>query len=467
MPAWASRITGAAAAAAPALATLLPLLAAPGATAQDSVLDRIELRGIIDTELALSFADGFDSGLDQPTLPKAEIVAQPELLVDLGAIGRLNAIAWGRLDPADDLEPGNPDSQEDRRSVLSRRLFAGDFVDLELREFYLDSVLGDTFLRLGKQQIVWGQADGLRVLDVVNPFNFREFILPAFEDYRIPLWAASVEVPVGPVIGQFVWLPDRTYDEIPEADAVFAFSSPRVVPQPPPELVGNGPVILNDPERPDDPFVDDDYGVRLTGFFGGWDLSLNYLYHFRDEAIAFRETLPGGGIAITPRYERTHLLGGTFSNAFGDYTLRGEVGYSTSRFFITNDPSDTDGAFETGEFAYVLGLDYQPNANLFISGQLFQSIIENPPDGATRDRIDTSATLLVEQEFLNDTVTASGLLIQNVNDGDGLLQLDLEYQYRSNIVLTAGADLFYGTEDGLFGQFDTADRITVGIEFGF
>ena len=69
----------------------------------------------------------------------------------------------------DNLEPGRPEQRE--RSSFNRRWILGDAADAELREFYLDGQVGRTFLRIGKQQIVWGQADGLRVLDVVNPFS--------------------------------------------------------------------------------------------------------------------------------------------------------------------------------------------------------------------------------------------------------------------------------------------------------
>ena len=449
---------GTAVIAAAALAIPAAGSAQPGAQ-PDSLWDRVDLRGIVDAETAIETSGG--------DVQKFDLIVTPEATADLGAVGRLTGIARFRFDPADELEPGRPQGQEGARSALSRRALIGALADVELRELYLDSFVGDAFLRLGKQQIVWGEADGLRVLDVVNPFHFREFILPEFEDRRIPLWTAMVEVPVGPLTGQLVWLPDHSYDDVPGGDSVFAFTTPRAVPRPPSSLVGAGPVVFNAPDRPNRFLADDDVGLRLTGFLGGWDFSLNYLYHYRDEQVLFREALAGGGLAFTPRYERSHLIGGSFSNAFGDFTLRGELGYSTDRFFLTNDAADTDGVYETGELGYVLGLDYQANSNLFISGQIFQSVIEDPPTGATRDRVDTNLTLLVEQQFRNDTITASALLIHGANDGDGLIDIDLDYQLRSNVVLTAGADIFYGDESGLFGQFQDHSRITVGIEIGF
>ena len=176
------------------------------------------------------------------------------------------------------MEPGRPEGSNDVRSPASRRLLIGDPTDAELREFYLDSYIDDWFLRLGKQQIVWGEADGLRVLDLINPLHFREFILSDFEDRRIPLWIAQAEVPIGDVLAQFVWVPDHTFDDVPAAGATFAVSSPRFVPGLTPALVGAGPVVLANPNRPDDLFVDDDYGVRVTAFTIGWDFSFNYLF---------------------------------------------------------------------------------------------------------------------------------------------------------------------------------------------
>ena len=61
---------------------------------------------------------------------------------------------------------------------------------------------------LGRQQNVWGKADGLKVLDLVNPQDFRELILDDFDDSRIPLWAVNAEIPVAEVVVPLVWIPE-------------------------------------------------------------------------------------------------------------------------------------------------------------------------------------------------------------------------------------------------------------------
>jgi len=80
------------------------------------------------------------------------------------------------------------------RDNMAFELRDGRDRDLGLpRELYVDIHLGNLDLRLGKQQVVWGETDGLRLMDIINPCDWqREFILrdsdEGFESTRIPLW---------------------------------------------------------------------------------------------------------------------------------------------------------------------------------------------------------------------------------------------------------------------------------------
>ncbi len=62
-----------------------------------------------------------------------------------------------------------------------------------LREFYFDTMAGGWSLRLGKQQVVWGTADGIKLLDIINPTDFRELNQNVSEESRIPVWMINAE----------------------------------------------------------------------------------------------------------------------------------------------------------------------------------------------------------------------------------------------------------------------------------
>jgi hypothetical protein len=66
-----------------------------------------------------------------------------------------------------------------------------------LRELYVDTMVGDTEVRVGKQQVVWGTADGIKLLDIINPTDYREFAQNTMEDSRIPVWMVKTDTPVG------------------------------------------------------------------------------------------------------------------------------------------------------------------------------------------------------------------------------------------------------------------------------
>ena len=437
------------------LTTVVLLIGCASSDADQAFFDNFEprLAGVVESEVAVRTEDG--------STEKLELIYKPDLELRLGDNLKLYARGRARVDARDRLEPGQPD--QDSVDPLSRRLLIGNKAELELREFYFDSMIGDAFVRLGKQQIVWGQADGLKVLDIVNPQSFREFILDEFEDSRIPLWALNVEVPFSKFDLQFIWIPDQTYDILPESGAAYAFTSPKFVPPAPPPHI---PLTVNSIERPGRFFKDSDVGLRLSAFVNGWDLSLNYLYHYFDQPVFF-QTLSSNGVIVAPRYERSHLLGGTFSNAFGDFVLRGEVAFNSDRFFLTDDARDKDGVVRSDEYGYVVGLDWSGMTDTLISGQLFQSMLSKSPAGLVRDRVESVATLLVRRHFWNETLQLDMIWLSGLNEGDGLIRPKVRYQYTNDIALSFGADIFYGSKDGLFGEFKERDRLVFGVEWWF
>ncbi|QWD79930.1 DUF1302 domain-containing protein [Polynucleobacter sp. MWH-Spelu-300-X4] len=71
-----------------------------------------------------------------------------------------------------------------------------------IREAYVTNTFkadgGDVFLKLGKQQVVWGRTDLFRVLDVINPVDYsRNNIYDELQDIRIPMWIAQAEYRMG------------------------------------------------------------------------------------------------------------------------------------------------------------------------------------------------------------------------------------------------------------------------------
>jgi len=62
-----------------------------------------------------------------------------------------------------------------------------------LREAYVDTTVEDWSIRAGKQQVVWGTADGMKLLDMINPTDYSEMAQNQMEDSRIPVFMINAE----------------------------------------------------------------------------------------------------------------------------------------------------------------------------------------------------------------------------------------------------------------------------------
>ena len=378
---------------------------------------------------------------------------------DLKAIGRI------RLDTVDDL---NQSSTADTFSAAAKPFATKDWGSVELRELYWETFVDNSFWRIGKQQVVWGEADGLKLLDVINPQNFREFVLDDFDDSRIPLWMFNAEFTVTENgVLQVLWIPDTSVHNLAPSGSPYAFSRSSIVPKTASDIA----IQLRPAQAPRSPIKDSDIGLRYTDFVNGWDVSLNYLYHYVDEPIVSASAHTNSEtphILMTQNYERSHLLGGTASSAIGDWTIRAEIAFETNRYHRTK--QSLPGVVQANQWSSVIGLDYQGWSDQFISVQWFQARI----NATQTDLIELiehsqedSVTFLWESNFMNDTLKAKWLQIHSIDHGDGVFRPKVSYNLQSNLDFYLSADVFYGNKDTRFGQFDQGDRVSVGFEWGF
>lgn len=394
-----------------------------------------------------------------------QLTVEPEFIfrfdnsAKLTALGRLRSISLDALSPEDVTDRAY--------SPYSKPLFIGNSSEFELRELYVEFASDNVYFTLGKQQVVWGKADGLKVLDIVNPQSYRDFILENFDDSRIPQWIANIETNIGEWDAQFLWVPDQSYHILPTDGALYTPTSPLLLPQP---QAGVSSVEVKPFKRPARTLMDSDVGLRLSRFWKGWDLSLNYLYQYENLPLLYqRSSLTANGlhVEIEPQYRRTHVLGGSFSNAFDDWVLRGELAFFSDRYFLAEGFSDSDGITKGKEVSYVIGLDWAGLESTLISGQLFQSVALNRQSATVRDKTDSTLSLLVNHTLLNETMELRLIWLANTNIGDGLFRLRVTYEWQDNLKTWVSSDTYYGSREGIFGQFDDNDRLTLGIELGF
>jgi len=398
--------------------------------------------------------------IDDQEAQVSELILHPHIGARLSNNFNLSARAILRADQQDRLEPGQ--ATQSTSSKWNQRWYVNDNIDFELRELYADGYLGSWNLRLGKQQLAWGQADSIRILDIVNPINYREFILQDQESLRIPLWMVNTDISVSGGSLQLLWIPDTTYDEMPQGNATYTFTSKDYIPVPP----GNIAVTLLPLAKPDSPWQDSEYGLRWQSFVAGWDLSLNYLYHYIDHP-SFYIVSTGGGVIVRPQYHRSHLFGGSLSSAVGDVVTRFEVGYETDGYWLASTDTEPDGVADSPSLAYLVGVDYSGLGTALISFQLYQLFLTDYNNSIIRSAARTQVSVVLKQPLLNQSLNIDAKLVHSTTGKDGLVQLQADYLLTASMQIQLGLDMFYGSDEKLFGQFADTNRLKLKFTENF
>jgi len=329
--------------------------------------------------------------------------------------------------------------------------------ELMLREALLTLSHGDLDARLGRQQIVWGEAISTFVTDVVNPKDFREFVLPDFSELRIPIWAVDATYRLAPnVTLEGVWTPDTLHNKLPKQGAEFQFAGP--------EFRFRNPVVRL-PDGLDEFSLDrSEGGVRLSALRNGWDASLIY-YDQADKTPVLlqrrvRQPAPRPDvIVLEPIHPRLHIV------------VRSEVAVSVGKRYETTDPLDRDGLVRRDTIDYLVGVDvplfWDIDAALQLSQRLLTGSASNLTQPGVAGRATTSLALRLTTGFLDNTLNPTVLFVVGAERADFRVSPRLEWLVSGSVTVAVGADIFEGSRHTLYGEFDRNDRVTFTTTWRF
>ena len=86
---------------------------------------------------------------------------------------------------------------------------------IELREAYLSYTKGNLDLRVGRQIVIWGVADALRLTDCVSPIDYTEFLAQDYDDIRMPVNGLRAKYTLGAITAEAVCNPVTNFAVIP------------------------------------------------------------------------------------------------------------------------------------------------------------------------------------------------------------------------------------------------------------
>ncbi len=332
--------------------------------------------------------------------------------------------------------------------------------DAMFRETYIDLGAGDIEFRLGRQQIVWGEVVGLFFADVVSAKDLREFILTDFDLLRIPQWAARAEYFKNDIHVEAIWIPVPSVDKVGKPGSDY-FSYPPAGPS------GYG-YVINDERKPQRNSSNQNFGLRASILRGGWDVAAFGYRSVDSSPTYFREVVAGPNPALiyTPRHDKITQYGVTASKDLNDFLIKTEAIYTLGRNFNVTRLSDSDGVVRQNYLDYIVSFEFPLADDARFNLQLFQRrFSDHDPDIIPR-KIESGVTLYWAGKWSNH-LQPQILFIHSLNRNDWLLRPKLVWNFQKEWRAVAGVDVFGGSANGLFGQFDKKDRAYLEVRRSF
>jgi hypothetical protein len=161
---------------------------------------------------------------------------------------------------------------------------------VELREFYGDIDLGERVkLRLGKQQVVWGESDFFRAMDLIHGYDYRwrSFLEPENEELRKPLVLANAMIQIPEADGALQVIVRPGLDRDRDIGNTYDLFGGRWTPQTfiGADFLNGGATMSYDFHHPSGDVKDVTGGLRWKGNAGPVTYSLAYLRTFNPDPI--------------------------------------------------------------------------------------------------------------------------------------------------------------------------------------
>ncbi len=334
-------------------------------------------------------------------------------------------------------------------------------LEIGLRQAYIDIFFNSMDIRIGKQQIIWGKADGVFITDVISPKDLREFLLPEFDEIRMGITAVKVDYYIGNSTLELVWVPVFSPTMMPEADSIWnpGFDLPLQ------------PEFDYSRQEVQESLKNSEVFLKYSTVSSAIDLEFMAGYMWDDDPAMHTVknidpvTMQPDSITIIPQHHRLGLAGGSFSTTLGGYVIRGEGAYYFGKYFLSEDPMVEEAVVEKDYIQYLIGVDFTL-MDIKMSVQFIQQYILDYDDPIVNDRAENIMTFLATKDFLIETLFLELFSYIGLNDGDALIRGKVKYKLTDELEILLGANIFTGTE-GMFGQYNKNDMVYAKVKYSF
>ncbi len=324
---------------------------------------------------------------------------------------------------------------------------------IELREAFFQYTSNTWDLKVGKQIVIWGVADGLRITDIISPMDYSEFLARDYDDIRIPVNAFQLKYLQPNYNIELIFVPVSEFFILPvEKENPWSITHSFKMPS---------QVDMNN--TPAKNLKNSEFGGRFSFYLSGIDFSVSALHSWNKIPVfSYGYSENNDTLQLTAKYDRLNMLGMDISMPVGEFVIRGEFAeYFNELLEISNDKF-----IKKNTTNLLLGIDWYAGNNWAIMGQYYHRLINGYENRMTSDKTTSYATLSISKKLLRNTLNLGTYSYIDMINKAFFTRFSSDFSLTDQIHLMAGYDWFYGNK-GMFSYYKDNSEFWVKAKFSF
>ncbi len=318
--------------------------------------------------------------------------------------------------------------------------------EVELFDAYVEGSITDNLdLKIGRQVVVWGRSDTLRVTDILNPLDNRRPGMVDIEDLRLPVAMAKLDYFIGDWRVTPIAILEQRFSKNPPFGSVFY------------------PLPVASPE--DESYNEVNYALSVGAEFSGWDVNFYAARVRNDEGQLQLPTATQAQAVIA--HEKIDMYGLALNFLTGSWLFKTEMAYLDGLEYLTTG----DERFSRTDI--LVGVEYNGIADTLISYDFVSRNMRSYDSRLIGEAIpvqkdDYQHAFRVTSDFFNATLTANYLILlygKKLDEG-GFQRLWAKYDLADGVNMNVGVVDYIGGST-LFDKLKENDMVYVDISYSF
>lgn len=318
--------------------------------------------------------------------------------------------------------------------------------EIELNELNIGlEILPNLDFKIGRQVVVWGKSDSIRITDILNPLDNRKPGLVDIKNLRLGRTMSKLDYYVDNLNYSIIALHENRFSKNPKSGSDFKSS-----------------IDLNE-IQPNDSFENTGIAISLTGAFEGYDIGVYFANTYIDKPY-----LITGDSDVLKYDNKSKMIGAAYNKVAGSFLLKAEAAHFDNIHY--NNVTDTKARTDV-----LLGLEYNGIVDGSIGYEVALRKIHdydnaiNVQSNAYKSGEEYQQAIRFSQSYLNQTLNLTGVLSvfgNHAQDG-GSARVELDYALDDDLTISLGVIDYLAGDNPAINVFKDNDRFFAKVIHSF